>query len=589
MKLKKVLISIYICILVLGFISLIVFSILGGKERIGYLGDLTFIESNENYYSYSFRINYYDKVFRNSDIYGVYIIEDSLPDYIKNIKYKSKGNPFGTLVSIKSLEDEKIDNIKYILKIKVSIFLLFILLIFLFVIFVYILNDLCILIINFFNKIDFLFILKKYIIPIILFMSVFFILLHIYVNNIFIVFILLVLLLAIKKIKKLSNIKCHYIIAIFFSFLILPSIIYSVFGNYFDKTNYEKRTKAEKPIFSINNLSKYTQEYEKYFNDHIAFRNELIQKKVYLDLVLFNYFINTKHTLIGKEDWLFMKWHPIVEQYIGEYMFTDKELEIVKKNLIDFRNKLKCQNIDLVIMIIPEKSTVYDNYLPDYIQKMKCKTNITEQLLNYIKENTDINIVYPKDELIKYKDKYELYYKYDDHWNNLGGYIGYYELMKSINIDIQKIDMFNIYKTGYSDINNVMGIWNDLVWLINLPSTKKYNNQYNYFISNFTTNNYKIIEGKRGPHENLTCISDSINDIHITIFRDSYTCAMFDYLASSFYKTTFIYNLSEDINISNDTNLVLFTFVERFIKDMLLYRIKNINKNLETNSVVSNN
>lgn len=64
---------------------------------------------------------------------------------------------------------------------------------------------------------------------------------------------------------------------------------------------------------------------------------------------------------------------------------------------------------------------------------------------------------------------------------------------------------------------------------------------------------------------------------------------MFDYLASSFYKTTFIYNLSEDINISNDTNLVLFTFVERFIKDMLLYRIKNINKNLETNSVVSNN
>ncbi|MDA0079471.1 hypothetical protein [Brachyspira hyodysenteriae] len=108
MKLKKVLISIYICILVLGFISLIVFSILGGKERIGYLGDLTFIESNENYYSYSFRINYYDKVFRNSDIYGVYILEDSLPDYIKNIKYKSKGNPFGTLVSIKSLEDKKL-------------------------------------------------------------------------------------------------------------------------------------------------------------------------------------------------------------------------------------------------------------------------------------------------------------------------------------------------------------------------------------------------------------------------------------------------------------------------------------------------
>ena len=554
---KKILVRVYFVLLFLCFISLIVLSILGSKSRVGYLEILSLNENDSysNNYIYNFQIKYYDKVFRNSDIYGVYLNTNSLPDYVKEIKMNDNlGTPFGTLISSKEITENKIDNVKYTLKIKISIFLLFILLILLFAIFVYI-SDLFV-----------------------LFLFIFLILFNISVNVIFIVFILLVLLLFIRKSKSLSNIKMYYIIIVVFTiFLILPSIVYSIFGNYFDKTNYENRLKAEKPSLDIMKLDEYPKLYESYFNDYIAFRNELIQKKVYFDLVLFNNFVNTRHTLIGKEDWLFMKWNPIVEQYIGKYMFTDNELEIAKQNLIDFRDKLRDKNIDLVVMIIPEKSMVYDNYLPDYIQKMKYSTNITDQLIQYINNNTDIKIVYPRDELIKYRDKYQLYYKYDDHWNNLGGYIGYSELMKSININLLSIDKFDTYKTGYDDINEITGIWDDLIWLINLPPTKKYNNQYNYYISNFITNDYKIIEGKRGPHESLSCVSDSFDKRHITIFRDSYTCAMFDYLASSFYETTFIYNGHiKNESIPADTDVVFFTFVERAIKDMFLYSIKYI-------------
>ncbi|MBW5410108.1 hypothetical protein E6A50_06980, partial [Brachyspira hampsonii] len=95
MKLKKVLIIIYISLLILFVISLIVLSILGSKERVGYLSDILLnieetlnnnsinannIKNIEEYiltnnsmtnYVYNFRISYYDKVFRNSDIYGV--------------------------------------------------------------------------------------------------------------------------------------------------------------------------------------------------------------------------------------------------------------------------------------------------------------------------------------------------------------------------------------------------------------------------------------------------------------------------------------------------------------------------------------
>ena len=124
----------YIIILLL-LLSTLILSILGNINRKGYLTDFQLDEnlSGSEIYSYNFRIRYYSKIFRNSDIYGVYadtnkIIKDN--NFIKEIKFPEKGSPFGILTSTKELQyDEKIDNIDYKLKIKVNILILSILLI----------------------------------------------------------------------------------------------------------------------------------------------------------------------------------------------------------------------------------------------------------------------------------------------------------------------------------------------------------------------------------------------------------------------------------------------------------------------------
>ena len=87
--------------------TLITFHILGCKERVGYLSDFEIIEGNKSNYIYNFRIRYYDKVFRNSDIYGVDLITNSLPEYIKEIKMNVLGSPFGIIISDKIIEEEK--------------------------------------------------------------------------------------------------------------------------------------------------------------------------------------------------------------------------------------------------------------------------------------------------------------------------------------------------------------------------------------------------------------------------------------------------------------------------------------------------
>ncbi|QTM03440.1 hypothetical protein GQX62_07265 [Brachyspira hyodysenteriae] len=173
MKIKKLFLKIYLFLIILSILSLIIFYLLGNKNRIGYLGDFeynvdntlringllnikdnfivdgkldyksinNFIFTNDSItnYSYSFRIKYYDKVFRNNDIYNVYIdinkiIKDN--NFIEEIEMRKNGGPYGDLISSKAFNnEEKIDNVYYTLRIKTNLLLLFVFLLFLYLIF----------------------------------------------------------------------------------------------------------------------------------------------------------------------------------------------------------------------------------------------------------------------------------------------------------------------------------------------------------------------------------------------------------------------------------------------------------------------
>ncbi len=155
-KNKNLFLKIYIPFVIIISIALIIFQILGSKNRVGYLTDFNlniermlnlydleniienftiygkldeesiknYFLTNENItnYVHHFRIRYYDKTFRNNDIYGVYPDLSNLPDYMENAKMEENGSPYGNFISDKKeINEEKIDNINYILKIKINI------------------------------------------------------------------------------------------------------------------------------------------------------------------------------------------------------------------------------------------------------------------------------------------------------------------------------------------------------------------------------------------------------------------------------------------------------------------------------------
>ena len=172
MKHKNLFLKIYISFVIITIIALIVLQILGSKKRIGYLTDFNleidrtlelnnlndirkdftvdgkldeesiknYLLTNENItnYVHHFRIRYYDKVFRNNDIYGVYPDLSNLPDYMENAEMEEGGSPYGNFITDKLINEEKIDNINYSLGIKKSTIISLISLLFI-IIFIYLL------------------------------------------------------------------------------------------------------------------------------------------------------------------------------------------------------------------------------------------------------------------------------------------------------------------------------------------------------------------------------------------------------------------------------------------------------------------
>lgn len=432
---------------------------------------------------------------------------------------KELGGPFGIIISDKIIEEEKIDNIKYILRLKNSL-----------IIFVVIIVDF-----------------------IILFDFIKFELLQLFI--------------------KLKNM--HILISILFlCFLIMPNIIYRIFYDSFDHINYENRTLASKPILVLTNINEYPKKYEEYFNDYLPFRNELVKLKNLNDIFVFKNVFN-RIVFLGKEKWLFHKWN-------NTYSFNEEQLETAKNNLIHFRDELKKKNIDFIFMVCPDKQFIYSEYMPDYIKRKSIKSG-TDIFVEYIKNNTDIKVVYPKEEFLKYKDKYQLYYKYDAHWNTLGAYIEYTQLMKSLNLYIDNIDNVDIKNfDGNQSYNLGVYQYNDMAYLLSLNSLKYYNDDKTYIISNYIIKNYET--NYYISSENFSFNSKLYNNkSNIMIIIDSFGLNMIDYIATEFKQSEFIltYSFRNEYILKYKPDIVVFETVERVLKQICLYKIKEINNDLE--------
>lgn len=216
--------------------------------------------------------------------------------------------------------------------------------------------------------------------------------------------------------------------------------------------------KVEEPFFTAlqNDINEFT--------NGLFLRTKLI--KYNTDLTAFftgGAYIESTQVLLGKEGYLFFKTETDgqpLHDYMGINLYSEEDLEKIATNLTQMRDYFEAEGIDFYVIGVPNKEIVYERYMPDTIVRPS-KISKSEQVANYIWENTNLIYAYPKDALIEASYEYPVYYSSDTHWNQIGAFIGFQEVYEAAYGKCEEIedDTFILADSMYTgDLASIAGV-----------------------------------------------------------------------------------------------------------------------------------
>lgn len=222
-----------------------------------------------------------------------------------------------------------------------------------------------------------------------------------------------------------------FITICFLALLLLPNLLGLLVGPAAWNQSGENRVLAGPPELSRANLKQIPSQTEAYIGDHAPFRSLWLNAYAGINLYLFGSIDNTGVIAGGEDGWLFYTGENTVNEMLGIELFTQEELGQILQKLLAVRERYVEDHGQFVLFVAPDKEKIYEKYLPDCYGN-QTGTSKAGELVRYIREHSDIKVVYPVEELKAAAEEFPMYYKTDTHWNRIGAYVGSQPLVASL-------------------------------------------------------------------------------------------------------------------------------------------------------------
>jgi len=331
------------------------------------------------------------------------------------------------------------------------------------------------------------------------------------------------------------------IIVLFILCLILPTITWPIAKSFVNVEISENRELKQFPKFG----NQFILDFESYYIDHAPYRSVNIKinsdvdrffSGIYSNILTklnIDHYESKNNVLFGENEWLFYLGDDSLSFYTGSNAVTEQELKEYAKKTQLVSDYFKSQGKEFVIYIAPNKEQVYSEYMPKSISVTKNPKRL-QTIDYYLNENTDVNFIYPLQELLNNKTNAQLYYKQDTHWNKAGAAYGTIELLKSLNIACSDFEMQE-YKTYVGDLSNMLAV------------APKEDVDYQITLNN---------------------LDSYVSNKKLTLFGDSFRGGMSEPVKSVF-QNSYIdhynnFNINEDYELIENSDIIVFVAVERY-------------------------
>ena len=267
--------------------------------------------------------------------------------------------------------------------------------------------------------------------------------------------------------------------------------------------------------------------------------------------------------ILGRDDWIFYSGNNSLGYYQGTNHLSDDELAYYTNILKKLQELCDLHGINLAFIILPNKEQMYAEHMPSVVIENTYKR--TEAFVDYVTANTDINIIYPMDELKAAKPYWRVYYKYDTHWSKAGAFIGTQALYKSLGFETTDLMYCQITEdprvgaNGYAagDLINIGGF-----------DPSNFDPDVEHIITYKPEVNVTTVKGSEGNGDYYLTTSDANVGRNLLFVGDSFRVNMLPYLQKDFDSCMIAHrdyhlNTSDFLEALKNTDYLVIEAVER--------------------------
>ncbi len=279
---------------------------------------------------------------------------------------------------------------------------------------------------------------------------------------------------------------------------------------------------------------------------------------------------------IGKNDFMFFG--DAINDYKGQTIMNTTRLNKLSTMMNQRDSWAKENGIKLYLVIAPNKTSVYPDYVPSKVSAAS-KTN-ADVVVEYLAQNSTVEVIDLRGTLKSARSTYgdALFYKYDTHWNQNGGFVAYTEIMRRINEDVS--GAYTLQKNDF-DVKDFETYMKDMAWYLgHYSSYTDYGPVYTLRSGMTATLTNKGEYDWHGQFKYCTRWADGYSDSlkyvayenkfntdapSVYMYRDSFSVSMLHFFKDSFHKSAFdwSYEFNKSEILQSGADVVIMEVVEK--------------------------
>ena len=188
-------------------------------------------------------------------------------------------------------------------------------------------------------------------------------------------------------------------------------------------------SRVEIPLAGVHAVD-FPPVFYRFFQSSFAFRDRLIRLHALIK-VKWLAVSPSPGVLVGEGGWLYYWADGERECCEASRPLTQEELAKWQTVLETRRDWLARRGAKFLFVVVPDKHTIYPEHLPGYLRHAGRESRL-DQLLAYLRGRSNVEILDLRQALLSEKGRHQVYFKLDTHWDRIGAFIGYREILSRL-------------------------------------------------------------------------------------------------------------------------------------------------------------